>query len=108
MECTQDNSRPSASLPGKKDVRTQEELVTDQRGLVFLNQAPMKLGKHRLNTCHAHIAKCFITLAGIINILDTEAVHMTLVWAGLDTKCRTDYTDQRCSTDEDTAGTWHT
>ena len=72
MECTQDNSRPSASLPGKKDVRTQE-LVTDQRGMAFRNQAPMKLGKHRLNTCHAHIAKCFITPAGIIRILDTEA-----------------------------------
>ena len=71
-------------------MRTQEEVA-------FRNQAPMKLGKHRLNTCHAHIAKCFITLAGIINILDTEAVHRTLVWAGLDTKCRTDYTDH-CST----------
>ena len=98
MECTQDNSRPSASLPGKKDVRrTKEELVTDQREVAFRNQAPMNLGKHRLNTCHAHIAKCFITLAGIINILDTEAVYRTLVWAGLDTKCRTDYTDH-CST----------
>ena len=87
MECTQDNSRPSTSLPGKgeKDVRTQEELVTDQREVVFRNQAPMKLGKHRLNTCHAYIV---ITLAGIINILDTEAVYMTLVLAGLDTKCR--------------------
>ena len=84
-------------------MRTQEELVTDQREVAFRNQAPMKLGKHRLNTCHAHIAKCFITLAGIINILDTEAVLMTLVWAGLDTKCRTDH--QHCSTDEDTAGT---
>ena len=77
----QAHSRPSASLPGKeeKDVRTQEELVTDQREVAFRNQAPMKLGKHRLNTCHAHIAKCFITLAGIINILDTEAVYRTLV-----------------------------
>ena len=62
----------------------------------------MKLGKHRLNTCHAYIA---ITLAGIINILDTEAVLMTLVWTDLDTKCRTDH--QHCSTDEDTADTWH-
>ena len=53
----------------RRDVRTQEEVA-------FRNQAPMKLGKHRLNTCHAYIA---ITLAGIINILDTEAVLMTLV-----------------------------
>ena len=49
-----------------------------------------------IHFCHAHIAKCFITLAGIINILDTEAVHMTPVWTGLDTKCRTDH--QHCST----------